>query len=496
MIKKPYPYQEDIIKNTSIALREHRSVIVQAPTGAGKTIIMLNIIARGLEKGNTFLVISETRKIYRQLVNEFSGIEINSSVKTLYIQPGRCYVAMAQTLKRRPVILEQFNRLENRLITMADEAHINTMSPILKTLDQSYRVGFTATPFYKFAKHLPEIYNHLIHGPQVEELIQLGKLCDYKHIARTRADLSLLELRNGEYSESSQDKAFNTASLYDGLFEDLRTMQFNKAIIFVASIKSADALTEKLQEAGFAAVGFHSEKPNGEYELAKFTQLDLANVLVTIRSLSKGWDFPPIDLVVLNHKTTSTALYLQEVGRGSRVIPGKKNFFTVLDYGENFKQHGLYFENRDFTKLWNLPPKKSKAGEGVSPVKICPKCDSLIPAMVRTCQYCGEEFPIEEKPLEMGELIDITGDYDKLTGRKLSELNPFELSVYVKTMNKKPFGARIARAREQQEPGFLNQYAQHMGYKSTWTDFQKRMIGEDTIQYSDLTIRPTFKAAV
>ncbi|HEY1025329.1 MAG TPA: DEAD/DEAH box helicase family protein [Sphingobacteriaceae bacterium] len=495
MIKQPYPYQEELIKETSRSLREHQAVIVQAPTGAGKTIIMLNMIHRGLQKGNTFLVISETRKIYRQLVNEFSGIEINANVKSLYIQTGRCYVAMAQTLKRRPVILEQFKRLENRLITMADEAHINTMTPILKSLDQSYRIGLTATPYFKYAKHLPEIYKHLVHGPQVEELIQLKKLCDYKHIARTRGDLSLLELRNGEYSEASQDKVFNSTAVYDGLFEDLRTIPFNKAIIFVASIKSADALTESLQGHGFAATCFHSGLANGEYELAKFTELRLANILVTIRSLSKGWDHKPIDLVVLNHKTTSAALYLQEVGRGSRVIDGVKHFFTVLDYGDNWKQHGLYFENRDFTKLWNQSPKKKRDGEGVAPVKLCPKCDSLLSASVRVCQYCGEEFPIVEKELEIGDLVEITQDYSELAGKRLSELSPYQLSVYVKTLNKKPFGARVARAREQEVAGFLHEYAGFMGYKTTWVDFQMSMIGDEKIEFADLVIRGTVKAA-
>lgn len=494
MIKQPYPYQEDLIKETSRALVDHRSVILQAPTGAGKTIIMLNMIARGLQKGRTFLVISETRKIYRQLVNEFDGIEINSNVKSLFIVKGKCYVAMAQTLKRRPVILEQFKRLGADLITMADEAHINTMTPILSELNQSYTIGLTATPIYKYAKHLPEIYNHLIHGPQVEDLIQLKKLCDYKHIARTQADLSLLELRNGEYSESSQEKVFTSKAVYDGLFDDLRTIQFNKAIIFVASIKAADNLTSRLLDAEFNATCFHSGLPNGEFELAKFTKLNTANILVTIRSLSKGWDFPPIDLVVLNHKTTSTSLYIQEIGRGSRVIPGVKHNFTCLDYGDNWKQHGLYFENRDFTKLWDQVPKKPKE-KGVAPIKCCPKCEALVASGIRICPYCKEEFPVTKAELEMGELIEITQHYSQLAGRKLSELTPHELSIYIKTLNKKPFGARIARAMEQTQPGYLKDYAKHMGYKSSWVDFQLGMIGEEPIEFADLVIKESSNKA-
>lgn len=495
-MKTPFKFQEELVLGASKSLVKHQSVIVQAPPGAGKTLIAEMIVSRGLAKGNTFLVLSESRKIYKQLVEQFGSIEIKSEVKALYVRPNVCYTAMAQTLIKRPVILEQFKRLGKKLIIISDEAHLNTMTNILLELNEAYKIGLTATPFYKFAKHLPKIYNDLVHGPQVEELIQLKRLCDYKHIARTRGDLSLLELRNGEYTESSQDRAFNNASVYDGLFDDLRTIDFNKCIIFVASKKSADQLTSKLQENGFAATSFHSSVPNGEYELAKFTELDMCNILVTIRSLSKGWDYPDIDLVILNHKTTSTALYLQEIGRGSRVVPGQKYFFTCLDYGDNWRTHGLYFEERDFNELWKETKKKGKEGEGVSPVKCCPKCDSILASSVRICKYCGEVFPIEEKPLEIGDLIEITADYSQLAGKRISELSPYELSVYSKTLNKKPYGARVARAREQSgDVGFLAQYASFMGYKSSWVDFQQRMISEEPIEFADLIIKGTFKAA-
>jgi superfamily II DNA or RNA helicase len=494
-MKQPYPYQEDIIKKSSVSLAQNKTIVVQSPTGSGKTIIMATMIHRGLKKGNTFLVISETRKIYKQLVNEFGGIEINASVKSLYIKPGNVYVGMAQTLRKRPMILEQFRRLGYGLIVLADEVHISTHCYVLNELSASYLVGFTATPFYKYAKHLPVIFKELVPGPQVDELIQLGKLCNYQHLARTKADLTLLEMRNGEYTEASQEEVFTSRSVYAGLFDDLRSVPFKKCIIFVASIKAAEDLNSKLVENGFASTCYHSQTPNSEYELAKFTELGLCDILVSIRSLSKGFDFPSIDLVILNHKTTSPALYLQEIGRGSRISPGKNDFFTVLDYGDNWREHGLYFEHRDFTTLWNTAPKKKKEKDGVSPVKSCPKCDSILASSVRVCKYCGEVFPIQEKELEIGDLVEITADYSQLAGKRISELSPYELSVYSKTLNKKPYGARVARAREQSAAGYLAQYASFMGYKSSWVDFQQRMISEEPIEFADLIIKGTFKAA-
>ena len=145
-------------------------------------------------------------------------------------------------------------------------------------------------------------------------------------------------MRNGEYTEASQDKAFGTNAVYDGIFEDLRKEPFKKAMIFVSSIKLAREMNERLQAEGFASVEYHSQLENGSYELAKFTELDIANICVSVSSLTKGFDFAPIDLVVLNRATTSLPLYLQMIGRGSRPVWSPdgtplKTHFRVLDYG-------------------------------------------------------------------------------------------------------------------------------------------------------------------
>jgi len=487
----PRDYQLSLIERTSKALVKHQAVIAHAPTGAGKSLVIAIIASRTTSKGRTALVLSETRKIYNQLVTECNGIEINANVKHRTIFEGQTYVGMIQTLSRRPLILEQFKRLGNRLTVLVDECHINTGRTVIDTLKESgcYIIGLTATPFFKFAPHLPEIYNELIEGPQVDDLIQAGHLCNYRHIARTRGDINLLDLRNGEFTEKSNEAAFNRSQVYDGLFEDLSQVPFKKAVIFVASIRHADELRDKLIANGFPATSAHSKSENYAYDLAKFTELNMCDILVTVKSLSKGWDFKPIDLVVLNHATASTSTYLQEIGRGSRIIKGVKEHFSVLDYGDNWKRHGTYYEDRPYSKLWKTKPKRSKEGEGVAPISMCDSCQALVPSMVRICPFCGAERPLTERELEQGELIQVTASYESLQGRNVSTLTPLELSIYAKIKNKQRFAARIAKAREQQTPGFLYEFANAMGYKPSWADFQKRQIGAEKIEFMDITLR-------
>lgn len=482
------PYQVETIRNTSIALRDNRRVILQSPTGSGKSFMMYSIIQSALYKGKTILVMSESTKIYKQLVKEFSAIQINADTKFLYVEPNRVYCAMVQSLKNRPTILKQFFEIYEKdndsLILMADEAHLGTFT---KTVDlfhpETYLIGCTATPDYRVAKHLPKLYRHLVEGVSVKYLIKEKNLCDYKHIARTKADLSQLVLKNGEFTEESQDQVFSSSVVYDGLFEDLQSVPYKKCVIFVASIKQCEKLQDQMLSHGYETSIYHSALSDGDKQLSSFTEGNI-NILITIRSLSKGWDYPPIDLVVLMHATTSLALFLQEIGRASRPIKDEKYFFTLLDYADNWKRHGLYHDDRPWSELWKEKPKKKRDKTDVMAVKSCPSCDSIVPAMANICEFCGASLHVE-KQLEKGELVDITELFNNLKGKWVKDLTPEELAIYVQKEDKKLYGLRVAKSQflkqtenmtkqVDKEEDFLRRYGIAMKYKPFWHHAEKK----------------------
>lgn len=483
------PYQQDFIKHLSYSTVKHKKVIACAPTGSGKTKMFISIANEARSRGRAVIIISESLKIFKQITDEAKGILIANGVKHRKIEEGKLYIAMAQTLARRPLIIEQLNKMAKPPLVIVDEAHIGTPTKILQKLRPEIMVlGFTATPDARVAKHLPELYNDCVVACQVDDLIQQGFLCSYKHKGRTKANIDLLQIKGGEYTETSQSQAFNTQAVYDGLLEDLKKETFNKCMIFVASIAHCEDLYHKMVADGYKVTRYHSKLDNAEYELAKFTQLDLADICISVASLTKGFDYPPIDLVILNRKTTSLPLYLQMLGRGSRVISGVKNHFLVLDYGENWLQHGYYFQDRPWDKLWKQT-KKGKKGEGVAPLALCPSCEAIIPANIKICPYCKNERPKTEKELEQGELVEVTQHYTRLVGRKVSSLTPSELSIYAKIKNKQRFAARIAKAQEQRNPGYLDRFAVSMGYKPGWALLQKQRSKGEKIEFTDITLR-------
>src|SRR5690606_28350168 len=232
-MKQLRPYQKETIKKTAIALKNNRRVILQSPTGSGKSFMMYSIIQSAIHKGKTILVMSESTKIYKQLVKEFMAIQINADTKFLYVEPNRVYCAMVQSLKNRPKILKQFfdiyEKDNDNLILICDEAHLGNFSRVIDLFKpETVRTGCTATSDYRVAKHLPKLYRALVPGVSVKYLIDEKNLCDYKHIARTKADLSQLVMKNGEFTEDSQDQVFSSSVVYDGLFEDLKNIQYNK----------------------------------------------------------------------------------------------------------------------------------------------------------------------------------------------------------------------------------------------------------------------------
>lgn len=493
MLKTEFELYEDqkvFVSDIRKKLYAEKRIIACAATGAGKSKVFCTIAVGALQKGKTVLIISESRRIFSQIQAEIECVEISAGYDGMYIEPNKVYLAMAQTLIRRPHLILQFFKLEYNLLTINDECHIGAATKILEQLLYCWLMGFSATPSAREAPHLITLYRDIVVGPQPHELVLAGRLAPYKHYARHPADLKQLETQYGEFTEESQRKVFETRKVYDGLINDLRTVPHKKCLIFTSCIEHCDKLTDELLKNGFYAVKVHSglDYTTYEYNLAQFTKR-LIPICVSVGILTKGFDFPPIDLIVLHRATTSLPLYLQMIGRGSRVWKGKTHF-TVLDYGDNYKRHYLWDYEHDWKTLWCEKKKKKKLG--AAPVKNCPRCERIVPVTARTCPECGWVFQKtkEEKEEEKQKtvLLEITKYYnEKLVGKKISELSARELAMYCKLKNKSAFAIRVARSRKDRT--FLEEFCAAMGYRKAWVDHQLELINGQKILFNDFVLR-------
>lgn len=477
-----YPYQQKFIADLREAMRKYMRIIGCAATGSGKSKTFIAIARMAIDRGMTVLVISESRKIFRQLAAEVTCTHIAAGVnKDLFIRAGSAYLAMAQTLIRRPQLIRNFAHYGNKLLVITDEIHIATPMGILQQLPAARHIGFTATPI---GKHLSPFFEQCVVGPQPAELVKAGYLTPYRHYGRVAADLNALELANGEFTEASQQAVFESDTVYDALEEDLTNIAYKKCLIFTASIKDCDHVYERLRAAAFDCVRVHSglTKDEEAYQLGRFTHLN-APICVSVGVLTKGFDMPAIDMSIIRRATTSLPLYLQMLGRQSRKFPGKL-FSTTLDYGGNWLRHGLWDDERPWATMWNAKPKKKK--DAPPPVKMCPQCMYLNAAAARVCAECGYVFSKpDDDELALSKLIEVTHPW---AGRLLSSLTPVELAAYAQHSSKRMYAMRVARAQEQRTPGFLKQFGGAMNYKAGWYYREREALPAEEIKFTDMVL--------
>jgi len=480
------PYQLEFEQEIINKLFRHQRIIGCSATGSGKTKTFVSLTHKAIKGGKTVLILTESRKIFTQISSEFNDVtEINAEVKDLIIYKNGIYIGMAQTLAKRPNIIGQFIRLKKDLIVINDEAHVGTSTKVLLQLVNSYIVGFTATPRWKEAKHLTDIYNDIAMGKQPQWLIENDYLSPYYHYARSPVDFSKLQIKNGEFSSASQLKEFQKTEVYKGLYDDLTKLPYYKCMIFCANKSHADKTSTTLTEMGLKNVVVHTGNELADNDLERFENDSDTNICVSVGMLTKGYDFPAVDLVILNRATTSLPLYLQMCGRGSRKCNGKDRF-TVLDYGENFKRFGLWNIERKWELMWN-DIKLKESSESYDTFDTCENCGFILLEKEPICPSCGHEQDqnkgekkTNEKQVDT-ELVELTGGYNNIRGRMISSLNIKELKTYIDYTGNINFAIRVARSQGDNFFNFFCDFAKLQEIKPLGSD--------ESIEYEDVLIK-------
>lgn len=414
------PYQQKAVDETRTALAQYRRIILQLPTGGGKTRTAAEIARLASLRGRKVLIVSNRSEIFSQNGSAFerAGMEVEYvSPRNRKIPVSRVCCAMAQTLKRRVEKAEWLEWLRTFSLLFVDEAHTCDADFLHDLIDEKcYVVGLTATPSRGgHQRQLGSMYKAMVVGVSVKELIDGGFLSSATHysVAAPKVEDVSYNYATGDYNGSSLARCFEKKKLYTGLVQEwLRLAEGKKTIIFCVSSTQAVELTKEFSFFGVDARYMLSGSFDDDTEysgrrsdvLEEFRKGSF-KVLVNVGIAIAGLDVPDIECVVLNFATVSVTKYLQCIGRASRVAPGKDGFL-ILDCGENYRKFGGYDSDREWS-LWHY---EGQGGGGIT-YKLCDPseknvdgrfgCGQMVPTPCKVCPSCGRKFLTSQDEYQM-----------------------------------------------------------------------------------------------
>ena len=326
-------YQIDICSRVSEAFEHHRSVMVQMPTGTGKTMVLAELVKRLMMKdeGIRILIVAHRRELIEQ---------IKATIKRMKMDSRNITVESIQTISRRIDALDFIPSL-----VVIDEAHhalAKTYKMMWETWPDVKFLGLTATPCRLNGKGFTDLFDILVQSWDIPTFIKAKWLSTYdfmsiKADSRTQQLISSLKKRgaDGDYQVKEMDAVLNKRPSIERLYNCVTEFARNrKGFVYAINIDHARSIAEYYQSQGVHAVAIDSHTPVKERErlISSFRSGEL-QVLVNVDIFSEGFDCPDVEFIQLARPTLSLAKYLQMVGRGLRPSKGKKNCMIIDNVG-------------------------------------------------------------------------------------------------------------------------------------------------------------------
>lgn len=352
------------------AWMKYDSVMLQMPTGTGKTYLFTSLINdilhtyKQAHKEIKILVVAHRT----ELLDQISATLTRFGIPHGFIQGSR-----EQYLWRRVQVGSIMSLLTDKNYNnvcrqrfdyiIVDEAHhslADTYRKLFELFPEAKKLGVTATPWRLNHETFLSLYQCLITSPQISWFISNGLLADFDYVS-IRPDSEVQRLvdnsevsSTGDFSNTDLENTFNNQRIRSKLYESYQ--QFangRKGIIYAINKRHAAKIAELYCYHGIKAVAIDCDTPKEERQdlISAFKSGDI-RVLVNVDIFTEGFDCPDVNFIQLARPTKSLALYLQQVGRGLRIVKGKDKTI-ILDNVGLYNYFGLPDANRKWQYHFN-----------------------------------------------------------------------------------------------------------------------------------------------
>ena len=258
---KLFDYQEDMVKRVQEAFKHHDAVMVQMPTGTGKTYLLAALVSLFLKE--EVWVVAHRRELVSQIKDTLE--RFFSSLKTTSIK-----VTSIQWLSRHYREME-----EKPGLIVIDEAHhalAETYAEVMNAYPKAKKLGLTATPYRLNGKGFTDLFDTLLCSWSMEKFIAEGRLSlyDYYSIKPDSADQLLIDSlqkrgTDGDYQQKELNEVMDVKPSLERLCLTIKEyVPGKKGIVYAISIQHAEHIAEFYRENGIKAVAISSKTPLAE----------------------------------------------------------------------------------------------------------------------------------------------------------------------------------------------------------------------------------------
>lgn len=356
-------YQQDMKGRLVEAWRKHRSVMVQMPTGTGKTHLMVSLVNDALCQGDVKQVLIVAHRI--ELIEQISEVLGKYGICHGKIVGGRkdvewqqVMVASIQTLAKRMEELEL-----NPELVVVDEAHhalAKTYRMMWDEWPEARFLGLTATPCRLNQRGFTDLFDCLLEAWSIEEFIHRGWLSDFEYISIRPESEAMRQVNSltkrgadGDFQTTEMATVMDCEESVMHLYESYRHFAFGKkGIVYAINREHAVHIAERYALEGINCCVIDSRTPAAERTVLveRYRRGEL-EVMVNVDIFSEGFDCPEVEFIQLARPTLSLAKYLQQVGRGMRVTEGKKHVL-ILDQVGLYQIFGLPTDSRQWEPMF------------------------------------------------------------------------------------------------------------------------------------------------
>lgn len=460
------PYQQDLVAAVQRLQQDHRRILVNLPTGGGKTVVGTHFIEECHRRGGRSLFLAHRAELIEQTSAKLDeiGLTDHGVIKAGHWRwrPGApVQVASVQTLNAR---LDKLRSLRFDLI-FPDEAHHGAADTWLRAIntfrnDATTVIGLTATPYRADGKGLGDVFDTIAQGADTRALTDQQFLTPTIVFADTQTpDLSRIRLnRYRDYDAKGMHEAFDNKRLVGHLVQTwTRHAKGRRTVVFAVSVEHSKHIAEMYNAVGIPAAHVDGTMP--DQQRAEISErLRTGDLLVVSNCMvwTEGWDCPEVQCLQNTRPTKSRGLWRQIGGRGLRPVWDQdtgqwrrnpddtfvKPHCLYLDHAGQTHEHG-FLTDPDIVDL-----RRGLLRDESARATVCDHCGAVLRSKPFTCPACGAE--LRPRPEVTEEQLDLIGETE------LPDIRPGEL----KAVDENEYKSHVLRQ--------LQERARDNGYSAEW----------------------------